>query len=189
MEPLFPPPTFPRNDVFTFVTFQAFQIKTGVTADLVRREEKEEQTSQKKQEDKEVARQLHPGESKSGCVASKSLTVQTILNFLVVNIESRRGSLLEGGLVEFCAGDKGQVGGSGSGFLGAESCLEHHGSLEECPGFLYSAVVLLVSIKFRFILGYSSVVHNVVVSSVQRLRRRRGRGRVFQGVLHSLPPL
>lgn len=135
MEPLFPPPTFPRNDVFTFVTFQAFQIKTGVTADLVRREEKEEQTSQKKQEDKEVARQLHPGESKSGCVASKSLTVQTILNFLVVNIESRRGSLLEGGLVEFCAGDKGQVGGSGSGFLGAESCLEHHGSLEECPGF------------------------------------------------------
>lgn len=135
VEPLFPPPTFPRNYVFTFATFQAFQIKTGVTADLVQREEKEEQTSQKKQEDKEVARQLHPGESKSGCVASKSLTVQTILNFLVVNIESRRGSLLEGGLVEFCAGDKGQVGGSGSGFLGVGSCLEHHGSLEECPGF------------------------------------------------------
>lgn len=37
------------------------------------------------------------------------------------------------GLVEFCAEDKGQVGGGG--FLGAESCLEHHGSLEECPGF------------------------------------------------------
>lgn len=35
--------------------------------------------------------------------------------------------------MEICAGDKGQVGGGG--FQGVESCLEHHGSLEECPGF------------------------------------------------------
>lgn len=72
---------------------------------------------------------------------------------------------------------------------GVVSVLEHHGGLQERPGLLYSAVVLLVSIKFRFVLGYSGVVLGVVVGGVQRLRRRGGRGRVFESVLNSLPPL
>lgn len=103
----------------------------------MRREEKEEQTecrsSQKKQEIKEIARQLHPGESKSGCAASKSLSVRTIFDFSCSKYRVPPGELAGGGLVEFCAGDERQVGVSG--ILGAESCLEHHGSLEECPGF------------------------------------------------------
>lgn len=63
VEPLFPPPTFLRNNVFTFIYPSGFfLIKMCMTADLVRREEKEEETecrsSQKKQENQEVASTL-----------------------------------------------------------------------------------------------------------------------------------
>lgn len=86
--------------VLLWLRLRLFKSKTGMTAGVVRREEEEEQTecrsSQKKVENKEIARPVHPGESKSGWEASKSLRVQTISIFLVVNTESRRGSLLEG---------------------------------------------------------------------------------------------
>lgn len=81
----------------------------------------------------------------------KVLASSNHLDFSCSKYRVPPGELAGGGLVEFCAGDKGQVGGRG-GFLGVESCLEHHGSLEERPGFWGKMEKRIFKFKFSKVL-------------------------------------
>lgn len=85
------------------------------------------------------------------------------------------------------------------GDVGIENCskilksMPHHGCLHLTGLFLSEGGVfahaLLSSVQAEF-LSELIVCHTVVVVvGMQRLRRGGGRGRVFEGVFHPLPPL